>query len=117
MLEESLMLCAISHQMETDYSKENDHRFPTDRRAFQTLHAMSKWIRGNVSGHNDFLGWFFDLESQLTELIASRREAEAYNAFIKTVSFLTECQDPYTAGHQKRVSELAEGIAREMGFS
>ena len=62
-------------------------------------------------------GWFFDLESQLTEIIASRKEPEAYNAFIKTVSFLTECQDPCTAGHQKRVSELAEGIAREMGFS
>jgi len=116
MLEESLMPYVISHQTATDYSEENYYRFPADHRAFTTLHEMSNWIRGKVSGHNDFLGWFFDLESQLTELIASKREAEAYNAFIKTVSFLTECQDPYTAGHQKRVSELAEGIAREMGL-
>jgi len=27
-----------------------------------------------------------------------------------------ESQDPYTAGHQKKVSELAEGIARELGL-
>ena len=107
---------AISHQRTTAYSEENYYRFPTRYTAFTTLHEMSNWIRGKVSGDNDFLGWFFNLESQLTELIASRKEAEDYNAFIKTISLLTECQDPYTAGHQKRVSELAGGIAWEMGL-
>ena len=111
------MLCAISHQMETDYSKENDHRFPTDRRAFQTLHAMSKRIRGNVSCPDDLLGWFFDFESHLSEIIASRKEPEACEAVIKAASLLTAFQDPYTAGHQKKASELATGIAREMGLS
>src|SRR5208337_1178530 len=28
-----------------------------------------------------------------------------------------EMRDPYTAGHQKRVSELAFAVARQMGFS
>ena len=110
------MLCAISHQMETDYSKENDPRFPTDRRAFPTLHAMRKWIRGNVSCPDDLLGWFFDFESHLTEIIASRKEPEACEAVIKAASILTAFQDPYTAGHQKKASELAAGIAREMGL-
>ena len=110
------MLCAISQQTETDYSEENYHRFPTDHRAFTTLHAMSKRLGGNVSCPNDLLGWFFDFESHLTEIIASRKEPEACEAVIKAVSLLTAFQDPYTAGHQKKASELAVGIAREMGL-
>ena len=38
---------------------------------------------------------------------------ESVTALAETV----ELRDPYTAGHQKRVSDLAVEIAREMGFS
>jgi putative nucleotidyltransferase with HDIG domain len=115
-LEESRMLYAISHQTETDYSEKNDYRFPTDHRAFATLHAMSKRLGGKVGCPNGLPGWFFDFESHLTENIASRKEPEAYEAVIKAVCRLTAFQDPYTAGHQKKASELAVGIAREMGL-
>ena len=110
------MPCTISHQTETDCSEENHYRFPTNHRAFTTLHAMSKWVRGKVSCHNDLLRWFFDFESHLTEIIASKKGLEAYKAFIKAASFLTEVQDPYTAEHQRKASELAAGIAWEMGL-
>ena len=110
------MLYAISHQTETDYSEKKDYRFPTDHRAFTTLHAMSKPLGGKVGCPNGLLGWFFDFESHLTEIIASRKEPEAYEAVIKAVCLLTAFQDPYTAGHQKKASELAVGIAREMGL-
>ena len=69
-----------------------------------------------MSCHNDLLGWFFDFESLLSEMIASKKGPEAYEAFIKAVSFLTELQDPCTAKHQKRTSELAVDIACEMAL-
>jgi len=36
---------------------------------------------------------------------------------IEAVSIALEKRDPYTAGHQKRVSSLSAAIAREMGYS
>ena len=36
---------------------------------------------------------------------------------IQIISSTTEMRDPYTAGHQRRVSDLARAIAKEMGFS
>lgn len=35
---------------------------------------------------------------------------------IQTIAATVEARDPYTAGHQQRVSELATAIAREMGL-
>jgi putative nucleotidyltransferase with HDIG domain len=40
----------------------------------------------------------------------------AMNGTIKTVASLVELRDPYTAGHQSRVSKLACAIAEEMGY-
>jgi HD-GYP domain-containing protein (c-di-GMP phosphodiesterase class II) len=36
---------------------------------------------------------------------------------IQTLAFLTETRDPYTAGHQRRVTELAEAIAAAMALN
>ena len=110
------MLYAISHQTEAVYSEEDHYQFPINQRAFTTRHAMSKWIHGKVRCHNELFGWFFDLENHLTEIIESRKEPVAYEAVMKGVSLLTEFQDPYAAEHQKKTSELAVGIAREMGL-
>lgn len=35
---------------------------------------------------------------------------------VQTIAATVEARDPYTAGHQKRVGELATAIAREMGL-
>jgi putative nucleotidyltransferase with HDIG domain len=42
---------------------------------------------------------------------------QAMAGFIQTMSATVETRDPYTAGHQKRVSNLARSIAQEMGLS
>ncbi|MDP2931770.1 MAG: HD domain-containing protein [Chloroflexota bacterium] len=42
---------------------------------------------------------------------------KAMEGVIYAVSLVVETRDPYTAGHQRRVAELARGIALEMGFS
>jgi PAS domain S-box-containing protein/putative nucleotidyltransferase with HDIG domain len=42
---------------------------------------------------------------------------KAMNSTITTMASLVELKDPYTAGHQVRVSKLACAIAQEMGLS
>jgi len=41
----------------------------------------------------------------------------AMNAIIETMSKIVEAKDPYTAGHQQRVSQLATAIAKELNLS
>jgi len=45
------------------------------------------------------------------------RLARSLAATIRVASLLSESRDPYTAGHQRRVSELSVAIARKMGMS
>ncbi len=42
---------------------------------------------------------------------------KAIGGIIQVISQTVELRDPYTAGHQRRVSELARAIAQEMGLS
>ena len=35
---------------------------------------------------------------------------------IETLSLMSELRDPYTAGHERQVGDLAEAIGREMGL-
>ncbi len=41
----------------------------------------------------------------------------AMDGIIHAISLTVELRDPYTAGHQQRVSDLAAAIARDMGIS
>jgi PAS domain S-box-containing protein/putative nucleotidyltransferase with HDIG domain len=41
----------------------------------------------------------------------------ALEGTIQAMSLVIEMRDPYTAGHQKRVTDLAVAIAKDMGFS
>ena len=41
---------------------------------------------------------------------------EALSGTIEAIGLTTETRDPYTAGHQRRVTELAVAIAEELGF-
>ncbi len=42
---------------------------------------------------------------------------KAMNGIIHAMSLVVESRDPYTAGHQRRVAELARSVANEMGLS
>jgi len=42
---------------------------------------------------------------------------KAMDGVIHAISLVVETRDPYTAGHQRRVAELARAIAKEMGLS
>jgi len=59
---------------------------------------------------------------ELKEDIIKRKQAEeklkkTMNATIETMSKIIEAKDPYTAGHQHRVSLLATAIAKELNLS
>lgn len=47
---------------------------------------------------------------------AGRKLARALEATVETMAATMEKRDPYTAGHQRRVAELACAIANEMGL-
>lgn len=51
---------------------------------------------------------------ELNELF--KKIKQAMNGMIQAMGLAVESRDPYTAGHQRRVSHLAESIAVEMGL-
>jgi PAS domain S-box-containing protein/putative nucleotidyltransferase with HDIG domain len=54
------------------------------------------------------------VEDKLTESRESLRKA--LGATVEAIGLMVETRDPYTAGHQRRVSDLAGAIAREIGI-
>ncbi|MFQ5813501.1 MAG: GAF domain-containing protein, partial [Anaerolineae bacterium] len=53
-------------------------------------------------------------EGELRRTLEKLREA--LGGIIQTVALAVETKDPYTAGHQRRVANLARAIANEMGL-
>jgi PAS domain S-box-containing protein len=45
------------------------------------------------------------------------RIKKALQATVQSIALLVETKDPYTAGHQERVSQLAQAIAKEIGLT
>ena len=56
-----------------------------------------------------------DLEDQILTTLDKLRHA--MDGTIQAIGMILESRDPYTAGHQRRVSDLACSIAIEMGLS
>lgn len=54
------------------------------------------------------------MEEELKETVTKLKKATG--AIIDTLVIAVEARDPYTAGHQKRVSDLAAAIAEKMGL-
>ncbi len=61
----------------------------------------------DVTGHNQVK---IELEKSYTSL------QKAVEATVKAIALTSEIRDPYTAGHQQRVAELACAIAKKMGL-
>ncbi len=56
-----------------------------------------------------------DLEHKVEERTAELQKT--LNGTINALTMTVEMRDPYTAGHQQRVSYLSSAMAKEMGFS
>jgi PAS domain S-box-containing protein/putative nucleotidyltransferase with HDIG domain len=79
------------------------------------------WVYLTMRAVHDERGKLLYLEG-LIEDITNRKESvdhlrKALGGAVQAIASLVETKDPYTAGHQRRVADLARSIAREMGLS
>ncbi len=63
-----------------------------------------------------------NLEHMVDERTESLRHSmskleNAMNGIVRAIAHTVETRDPYTAGHQRRVADLAAAIAQEVGFT
>ncbi|MFH1059074.1 MAG: HD domain-containing phosphohydrolase [Pseudomonadota bacterium] len=59
----------------------------------------------------------FQRQQAARELAGLRKLNQALEGIVMGFSRLVEARDPYTAGHQQRVAQLAEAIARRLGLA
>lgn len=73
------------------------------------------FISDIIAGAVDSAQMIAQIEYQKNRLSKSLEQMRrAMAGFIQTMSLTIEMRDPYTAGHQRRVSDLARRIAQEM---
>ena len=72
-------------------------------------HLSLAGMRRQLAFHNE------RLEKEVERKTAEIREI--LNASIHAMSLMVEIRDPYTAGHQQRVAQLACAMARKMGMA
>jgi PAS domain S-box-containing protein/putative nucleotidyltransferase with HDIG domain len=73
------------------------------------------WVSMNVRSVRDERGSFLFNEGTVED-ISLRKANEVMDGITRALSTAIEIRDPYTAGHQERVTELAVAIARELQF-
>lgn len=79
------------------------------------------WVFGNVQSVRDKNGKVLYYEGIIEDITDRKNNADqlrkALGGTVQAIASLVESRDPYTAGHQRRVAELAAAIAKEMGLS
>ncbi|MGC9056145.1 MAG: PAS domain S-box protein [Candidatus Saccharicenans sp.] len=66
-----------------------------------------------VGGKKSFLTIILDISERKQ---AEKNLEKTLNGIVRAVARTAEVRDPYTAGHQEKVGELAEAIAKEMNL-
>ncbi len=78
----------------------------------EELHILNQNLENRVEARTQELR---QSKENLKQTLSKLRKT--LGATIHAIAFTVETRDPYTAGHQKRVSNLARAIATEMGLS
>ena len=108
-----------SELMEEAYEATGPFSFPG--REQRWLHFTSAAVRnrsGNLIGAVETMTDVSPLkhaEEELKLTVGKLRKATA--GIIRAIDVIVETRDPYTAGHQHQVAQLASAIAQEMGLS
>lgn len=75
-------------------------------------------IRSSLVYHDGKPSAIMGVARDITERKQSvERLRKAVGATVRAMALVVETRDPYTAGHQRRVADLARSIASEMGLS
>ncbi len=113
--------------MEYDFQREKGRRSPISY-DFRMINKTgeTRWINFNAAltewdGRPATLNFLRDITHQ-KRVEKERQEMQdkllnAMHAAIEAIAMTTERRDPYTAGHQRRVSQLAGAMALEMGLT
>lgn len=75
------------------------------------------WVSMNVRAIHDERGNFIYYQGTVIDITAEITLRRVLDETTGALSMAVEVRDPYTAGHQERVTKLAVAIAREMHFS
>ena len=96
------------------------HVLPKGKRKERWLEHWSQPIKSGLYA-GERIEYYYDIterkqaEEKLRE--SHQKLKKTMNATIETMSRIIEAKDPYTAGHQQRVSQLATAIAKELNLS
>jgi PAS domain S-box-containing protein len=85
---------------------------------FQHPDGISIWVLGQSAAEINHAGATTGYVGTVTDITERKQKFDrlqkALRATIKAITLVVEVRDPYTAGHQVRVSEIAQAIAGEM---
>jgi PAS domain S-box-containing protein len=95
------------------------HPFNAEFR-FQHPDGASIWVLAQAAAEINHAGTATGYVGTVTDITERKqrfdRLQKALGATIKAITLVVEARDPYTAGHQVRVAEIAHAIAEEMGL-
>jgi len=103
------------------------YEFPFATKSGQIKWAIETVASTQYAGKRAILGYFMDITPQKSteealkktsrKLQESREKIrKALYGTVRALASALEMRDPYTAGHQKRVTQLACALAKEMGL-
>jgi PAS domain S-box-containing protein/putative nucleotidyltransferase with HDIG domain len=103
-----------------EYDEEFEIRRVSDGR-LRSIHSKAELVLAQDGTPVKVAGVIQDISDWRQMEIEQRRSVErlrtALGATVQSISRAIESKDPYTAGHQKRTTDLARSIAGEMGLS
>ena len=87
--------------------------------------AMLEWLAASAAIAIDNARLYEHAQKEISERERVEKDLgrnveklrKTLNATIQSITMIAESRDPYTAGHQRRVADLAQAISREMGLS
>lgn len=96
------------------------NRFDTEYRIVRPSDGATRWVHGfgdvQYSPNGQPLAMFGTIQDVTDRKQLECAVQEMLTSVVDVVGHLSETRDPYTAGHQRRVAQLAVAIAQELGL-
>ena len=102
----------LKGQHPTGFEYKGIRKTGEERLVFETLSSITYQGKRAVLGNFKDITELRQVEKELKK--SYKKLQKTMDATIDTVSKMIEAKDPYTAGHQHRVSQLASRIAKEL---